>query len=250
MIKNTPCIPAMCALALMACTGTYSATNGTDDADTDADMDTDSVGDIAGDPDSEAGADMATDTGMDPDEGVDTTSDPTTDTVADPDAVTDPDMEPDPLPEVVADPEPEPDPVEEVVPGDFAGVTWLHTNVSGWPETADLSSVTVGDSQICLDYDKADVWPGVDHVGAFVNANPWIFIFHEGHWWAATWEWMRHGQTCKNRSAVAGDHIKQDPFWDFAPESGTWYGFMVSGLARDGTRNAEERSNVVMVQWP
>ena len=136
------------------------------------------------------------------------------------------------------------------IPSDFAGVIWLHTDVSGWAQTANLSSVTVSSSQICLNHDKADVWPGLDHVGAFVNGNPWIFIRHNHQWYAATWEWMRHGQTCKNRSSVAGDHIKQDPFWSFQPRSGACYGFMVSGLARDSTRNVHERSQVRKIQWP
>ncbi len=136
------------------------------------------------------------------------------------------------------------------IPPDFAGVVWLHTNVSSWSETATLSGVEMSGGLICLPYDKAEVWPGVDHVDAFVNANPWIFIYHQGTLYAATWEWMRHGQSCKNESSVAGDHIKQSPFWDFQPQSGTWYGFMVSGLARDSVRNAEERSNVVLFRWP
>jgi hypothetical protein len=136
------------------------------------------------------------------------------------------------------------------IPSDFSGVVWLHTNVSGWAQTANLSSVTVSSSQICLNHDKANEWPGVDHVGAFVNGNPWIFIRHDHKWYAATWEWMRHGQTCKNRSSVAGDHIKQNPFWSFQPRSGACYGFMVSGLARDGTRNVHERSQVRKIQWP
>ncbi len=141
-------------------------------------------------------------------------------------------------------------PVRRDVPADLQGITWLHTDVSGWPQSATLHSVTVNGGQICLDYDHANVWPGVDHVGAFVNANPWVFIYHEDRWWAATWEWMRHGQTCKSRAAVAGDHIKRDPFRQWQPRSGEWYGFMVSGLARDAVRNASERTNVVMVQWP
>ena len=136
------------------------------------------------------------------------------------------------------------------IPADFAGVVWLHTDVSSWAQTANLDSVTVSSSTVCLDYDKASVWPGLDHVGAFVNANPWIFVYQDGTLYAATWEWMRYAQTCKNRSSVAGDHIKQDPLWGFAPQSGTYYGFMVSGLARDSVRNVYERSQVVLVQWP
>jgi hypothetical protein len=135
-------------------------------------------------------------------------------------------------------------------PSNFASVVWLHTNVSSWSRTANLASVTFSGGQICLNYDKASVWPGVDHVGAFVNANPWIFIYQDGVLYGATWEWMRHGQTCKNRSSVAGDHIKKDPLWEFSPQSGHVYGFMVSGLARDSVRNVQERSAVVLVRWP
>ena len=52
---------------------------------------------------------------------------------------------------------------------------------------------------------------------------------------------------------MAGDHIKRAPFDEasgWRPESGQVLYFMVSGLARDGMRNAEERSNVVRVVWP
>ncbi|MBL8921008.1 MAG: hypothetical protein JNJ54_19255 [Myxococcaceae bacterium] len=136
------------------------------------------------------------------------------------------------------------------VPADFAGVVWLHTNASGWARTANLSTVQVGASQVCLEYDKASAWPGLNHVGAFVNANPWIFVYRNGRWHAATWEWMRFGQTCKNRSSVHGSHIKRAPLDTFVPVSGETYGFMVTGLARDATRNVQERTQVVMVRWP
>jgi len=136
------------------------------------------------------------------------------------------------------------------LPADFSGVTWLHKNVSGWSQTANMASVTFNGGQICLNYDKANVWPGVQHVGHNVNANPWVFIWQDNKWYAATWEWMKVGQTCKNKSAVAGDHIKKNPLWDFQPVSGTTYYFMVSGLARDAVTNVSERSNVVEVVWP
>lgn len=113
-----------------------------------------------------------------------------------------------------------------------------------------MPSVTFNGGQICLNYDKTNVWPGVQHVGHNVNANPWIFIWQDNQWYAATWEWMKVGQTCKNKSAVAGDHIKQNPLWDFQPVSGTTYYFMVSGLARDAVTNVSERTNVVEVVWP
>ena len=142
-------------------------------------------------------------------------------------------------------PAPPPAPSGEVVPDDFAGVTWLHTDVSDWKVTAALQ-VSIGGGTIRLDYDKARTWPSVNGV----NANPWIFVFRNNRWYAATFEWLRFGQTSKPVHVVAGDHIKRQPLHDFAPRSGEVYGFMVSGLARDATRNVKERSSVKMVRWP
>ena len=85
-------------------------------------------------------------------------------------------------------------------------------------------------------------------------ANPWVFIYEGGQWYGATWEWLRApGQTCKNTSSVAGDHIKQAPFdaaSGWTPQSGGTYYFMVSGLARGGLKNVQERSQPVKVVWP
>jgi len=135
------------------------------------------------------------------------------------------------------------------VPAGFAGVRWLHTNVSAWPETASLSAGVSG-SSVLLNYDKSRSWPSAFAGGTEVNANAWIFVYRGGTWYAATWEWLRPGQTSKSTRAVAGDHIKKSPLNDFSPVSGEYYGFMVSGLARDSTRNVQERSNVDMVRWP
>ncbi len=149
-----------------------------------------------------------------------------------------------------AGPEGPPPPDGDTVPSDLGGVRWLHTDVSGWSETGTLRTVRVSGGTITLDYDKAKSWPGVDHAGAFVNANPWIFVNVSGVWYAATWEWLRVGQTSKSTRSVAGDHIKKHPLGNFRPRSGEVYGFMVSGLARDSARNVRERTQVLMYRWP
>lgn len=136
------------------------------------------------------------------------------------------------------------------IPFNLNEVTWLHSNVSNWPITSKLNSVSISGGLIHMPYDKANVWEGRNHVGAFVNANPWIFVNQNGKWYGATWEWMRRGQTSKNVRAVNGDHIKRNPLNNFVPRSGETYGFMVSGLARDNVRNVQERTNIVMFKWP
>ena len=131
-------------------------------------------------------------------------------------------------------------------------MTWLHSDVSAWPETATLSSVTISGASICLDYDRANQWP-IYNIGVDVVANPWVFIWENGQWYAATWEWLRPGQICKAVSSVAGSHIKRSPFGEhsgWVPTSGETYWFMVSGLARFSERTVEERSNLVPFVWP
>lgn len=132
----------------------------------------------------------------------------------------------------------------------LAGVTFLHRNVSSWPITANLSPVRISGGNIVLNYNKANVWPGVDTAGATVNANPWILINRGGKWYAATFEWLRPGQTSKPIRTVNGDHIKASPLNDFVPVSGERYGFFVSGLARGNATNVKERSNIQWLVWP
>ena len=167
------------------------------------------------------------------------------------------DPTPTPTPVNPGDPTPTPDPNNTTPtptpapnnnsswPTNMANVEWLHTDVSGWAETASLNVSFSGDN-INLKYNKANVWPEIDGV----CANPWIFVFQDGQWYAATWEWLRGGQTSKPKNVVNGPHIKRSPLENFQPVSGQIYGFMVSGLCRDDRRNVRERSNIDWVRWP
>ncbi len=104
-----------------------------------------------------------------------------------------------------------------------------------------------------MNYDRASTWPAGSYraSGDPIVGNAWVFVNLGGTWHAATWEWLRPGQTEKSTRAVAGDHIKRGPLKDWTPRSGETYGFMVSTQARLGYRSPiNERSNVSMVVWP
>ena len=134
-------------------------------------------------------------------------------------------------------------------PSEITGsIRWLHTDVSSWPVTASLTA-SVGGSTINFPYSKASVWPVVDGV----NANCWVFVKLNGQWYAATFEWLRRGQTAKPKGVLdgsMGDHIKVSPLSSWRPKKGERIGIMVSGLARTQMRSVRERSNVYMVTWP
>ena len=130
------------------------------------------------------------------------------------------------------------------------GLVWLHPDVSGWAVTANLSEVRLDSRFIHMPYDKARVWPPHDFGDMTLNANPWIIAQVDGVWYAATWEWLRDGQTTKAKSSVAGDHIKRREIPnDWRPQAGEKVGIMISGLVRGGERNVSERSNVVWINW-
>ncbi len=131
-------------------------------------------------------------------------------------------------------------------PAEITGtVKFLGSDVSSWPVTASLNA-SVSGGRVNLPYSKAKVWPASDGM----NANPWVFVNLNGQWYAATWEYLRYGQTMKDmRGKSWGGHIKVAPLSSWEPRAGERIGLMVSGLARGGLSNVRERSNVCMVTW-
>ena len=146
---------------------------------------------------------------------------------------------------------------------DVSDVTWLHTNVGGWSATSRITDVRIRDvpaGGICIFHTKAGVWPGTrTQGGPNLAGNPWVFGNVRGRWYAATYEWLRPGQTCKltvsgshgRPSRELGPHIKRPPLDNWVPRSGEMVGFMVSTPARSGPEGPiRERSNIVLVRWP
>ena len=132
-------------------------------------------------------------------------------------------------------------------------ITWLHHDVSDWPVTASMTA-SISDGSIQFPYSKANVWPARPIPKTTGNGNVWAIVkWRDGKWYAATFEWLRFGQTSKPVGVLdgsKGDHFKKPPLSSWRPSKGERFGIMVSGLARSSVRNVEERSNVVMVTWP
>jgi len=138
---------------------------------------------------------------------------------------------------------------------DLSAVTWLHHNVSSWPQTATITSTTVGGPPICINHTKVGQWPTGDFSGsgAIVDSNVWVFANIGGTWYAATWEWLRAGTTCKDfRASDFQTHVNgAAPLSSWTPRSGEQIGLMVSTPARLGPNGpVNERSNVVLRNWP
>ncbi len=145
------------------------------------------------------------------------------------------------------DPPPPDDPPSEDDEIDVNEVEWLHADVSGWDVTSRITDVNIKDPGVCIEHTKSGKWRVLDGV----EGNPWVFARIDGRWYAATYEWLRPGQTCKGVSADdIGPHTKKEPLDSWKPRAGELVGFMVSTLARDSRRTSNERSNIVLKRWP
>jgi hypothetical protein len=136
------------------------------------------------------------------------------------------------------------------LPFSLNDVEWLHADVSRWSVTSKISEITIDTDTICIYHSKSGRWPVVG--GG--EGNPWVFAQIGGKWYAATYEYLRPGQTCKHIERRGewgiGPHTKREPLESWVPRKGEKVGFMVSTFARDSTRTSNERSNIVMVDWP
>ncbi len=111
-----------------------------------------------------------------------------------------------------------------------------------WDATRTLSQVTVGGS-ICYKSDVGSSWHSPD---GNVNANAHIIYYYGGTWYAAPWDYMGVGQTCKN-----ADHIGDMPgtYYGWKPTAGETYYHFLSGISRDPSGGSQERTNIVKQVW-
>ena len=150
---------------------------------------------------------------------------------------------------------------------DFAWskINWLHKNVSRWAETSRIDSVEVkSNGEICIYHTQADYWPSEKVGNGDLAGNPWVIVKVNNQYYAATYEWLKLGQTCKfghspdtdslskvyNSEHSIGRHTKRSPLQEWIPKGGDIIGFMVSGLARGDDRNVSERSDIVWYRLP
>ncbi len=114
-------------------------------------------------------------------------------------------------------PPPPPPPTEDPGDIDLGKVVWLHTNVSSWARTSTITGVDITRDQICVYHTKAGQWPRTefgDEDPIEVEGNVWIFAYVNGKWYAATYDWLRPGQECKN---VTGPELGVDQIRYSAP---------------------------------
>lgn len=113
-----------------------------------------------------------------------------------------------------------------------------------------LDNVVFGNGVQGWSYDVAPQWP--EYEGG-VNGNVWVVAMLDGKWYAATFEWVRIGQTDKSLTLREfPQHIKEGPLANWVPIPGEPVYFFVSSCTRAGAwRNLgpATRTNIVKVTW-
>ena len=138
-------------------------------------------------------------------------------------------------------------------------------DINSWSKTSEITDIDINieNGQICISHTKAGGWDPTQNVGSSsvedpVEGNAWIIVPLDGKGYTATYDWLGAGEPCHMLDVETLNNLyEQLPQLTDTPELANWkplpgdkIGFMVSGLARDGLTNVEERSNMLVVTLP
>ena len=145
-------------------------------------------------------------------------------------------------------------------------VVYPGANIGDWERTSQILSIDIriNNGQVSIAHTKADQWNPTESVGSSsvedpVEGNAWIFVpLADGKTYAAPYDWIGKADPDHMLDVETLDNFyKQLPVRAGVPELRNWVplpgdkiGFMVSGLAKNGLKNVEERSNMLVVTLP
>jgi len=129
---------------------------------------------------------------------------------------------------------------------DLSSVKWHGPDVRGWAIASALSACHTSGDMLHFPHSKAGKWPEKNGV----EGNVWVVAkLADGHWHAASWEWLRPGQTSKPWAKMESGHIKQGDFAGYQFKRGEEAYLIVTALARGTARSVAERSAARKIEW-
>ena len=140
-------------------------------------------------------------------------------------------------------------------------------NVAGWAETSRITSVSIGNGQICVNHTMLGRWPTIpffDDPSTQVEgnfnfcANTKYMANGDGRdqWYCAAAFWNRPGQGCKSEDANSLRDTwyqpNEEPMHSWIPRPGEPFGIYMTTPSRNwpAMRSTDERTNVVLMKWP
>ena len=169
-------------------------------------------------------------------------------------------------------PNPQGTPVIEPNEGRTSNITWLHTDVSSWEKTSEITDVKIKENgEVCIYHSKSGQWEAKSIADPNSNTDPsasdsvegnaWIIVPIENTYYAGIYDYLIAGEPCHtlDTGSIAnlydsdkslGKRVDRDPLKNWIALGGDIIYFMVSGLAKDGKSNVEERSQLIKVELP
>jgi len=130
---------------------------------------------------------------------------------------------------------------------DLYSVAWHGPDVRAWPVASEMpQGAYVSGANLHFPHTKAGQW-SVNGEG--LEGNPWVVVQSGGQWHAATFEWLRKGQTSKPWEKVNAGHIKVGALGGYQLQRGEDFYVFVSGRARGAERGTAERTAARKVVW-
>ena len=156
--------------------------------------------------------------------------------------------------------------------GRTSNIVWLHTDVSSWNITSQISNVEIKeDGQVCIHHSKSGEWeaksiadPNSDtdpSTSDSVEGHAWIMVPIRDSYYAAIYDYMIAGDPCHaldtgsianlyNSDKSLGKRTDKEPLKSWEARGGDTIYFMVSGLTIDNRSNVQERSNLIKITLP
>ena len=156
--------------------------------------------------------------------------------------------------------------------GPVSNITWLHTDVSSWNVTSQITKVEVEQSgQVCIEHSKSGEWEAKSIADPNANTDPspsdsvegqaWIIVPIQGAYYAGIYDYMIAGQACHTLDAGSianlynsdksfGKRVDKEPLKSWEAQGGDTIYFMVSTLTTDNISNGQERSNLIKITLP
>jgi lysophospholipase L1-like esterase len=155
---------------------------------------------------------------------------------------------------------------DDLTAAEINNIRWsFGPDVSQWPITSSLNSVTFNGNEICTYYSKVGSWPAYRPYTDFsidAEANPWIIVKINGQWNACPYEWYYVGTQCRDdMSATVLKESDRCSIASWNPVVGEKVCFMVTTLARNNIytwgsdvngkpyAHQNQRTNIKCVGW-
>ena len=135
------------------------------------------------------------------------------------------------------------------------------SNIADWEQTAEITDAYFDPQaeQLCIFHTRLGQWPPALFAsdGTLVEGNQWVFANIDGGWIGGAADWYKPGQACKgvNAASIGRDAFYQtpnSPAYSWQPVSGEFFAVMSTTPSRawPSYKTYDERTNVVLIQWP